>query len=368
MAVPAAKVDVLAAMAEAGHGEVGFHHDPGSGLRAIVAIYDVALQPALAGCRMWPYRSEGEAVGDALRLAQGLTWKAAAAGLDYGGAQVVVVGNPETEKTPWLLRALGQCLHRMQGRVLMGEDVGTTAADLVEVSRETPYVVGLPVAYGGSGDTAEHTARGVIQAMRAALMHRYGNAQLRGRRVAVQGLGKVGYAVARAAKRLGAEVLAADINPQRVGRVGAELGVEPVDPWAILEVEADVLAPCALGGVLTARAVPRLGCRIIAGSANNQLADPEVARLLAERDILYAPDFVANAGGLIQVADEREPGGYSAERVRQRVDGIYDTLVRIFAEATRSGRSTWEVATEAAEQRLTMLRRLREGRPGWPVG
>jgi glutamate dehydrogenase/leucine dehydrogenase len=219
--------------------------------------------------------------------------------------------------------------------------------------KETRYLVGLPKAFGGSGDTGDNTAFGVMQAMHAALMHRFKSPSLKGRRVAVQGLGKVGYHVARRAVEEGATVVAADINPHVVGRVASELGIEPTDPWAVVETPCDVLAPCALGNVVNRNTVDLLRCEIIVGSANNQLEDDTLADRLRERGILYAPDFIANAGGLIQVADEIH--GYNPERVRRQIEMIYDVLLAIFQEADERGLSTTTVALEHVRRRLDTI-------------
>jgi len=339
-----------------GHEQILFHYDRASGLKAIIAIHNTTLGPALGGCRMLPYQTEEAALEDALRLSEGMTYKAAAAGLDFGGGKTVIIGDPLKDKSEALFRALGRFIETLKGRYLTGEDVGTTEEDFVWARRETRYVVGLPPAYGGSGDTGDNTARGVIQAMRAALMHRYGSPDLQGRRIAVQGLGKVGYHVVRRAIEAGARVIAADINPHVVGRVASAWGIEATDPWAVVETPCDIFAPCALGNVITERTVSALQCQVVAGSANNQLADDRLADDLAARGILYAPDFIANAGGLIQVADEIR--GYHEERVHHQIDGIYDVLLEIFRKAEASGRSTVAVAVDEARRRLDTIQAI----------
>ncbi|MCY0877837.1 MAG: Glu/Leu/Phe/Val dehydrogenase [Firmicutes bacterium] len=346
-------MDIFAEMERRGHEQVIFNYDRASGLKAIIAIHDTTLGPALGGCRMLPYASEEAALTDVLRLSEGMTYKAAAAGLDFGGGKTVVIGDPAQDKSEGLFRALGRFIQTLNGRYRTGEDVGTTAEDFVHSLKETRYLVGLPKAFGGSGDTGDNTALGVMQAIHAALMHRYGNASLKGRRVAVQGLGKVGYHVARRAVEEGATVIAADINPHAVGRVASELGIEPTDPWAVVETPCDVLAPCALGNVVNRNTVDRLQCEIIAGSANNQLEDDALADRLRERGILYAPDFIANAGGLIQVADEVY--GYNPDRVHHQIEMIYDLLLAIFREADDRDVSTTTVALEHVKKRLEMV-------------
>lgn len=306
---------------------------------------------------MLSYASEDAAITDVLRLSEGMTYKAAAAGLDFGGGKTVIIGDPQSDKSESLFRALGRFIDTLNGRYRTGEDVGTAEADFVYSLRETPYLVGLPEAFGGSGDTGDNTALGVIHAMRAALMHRYGEASLKGRKVAVQGLGKVGYHVARRALEQGAEVVGADINPHVVGRVVSELGIEPSDPWTVIETPCDIYAPCALGNVITQQTVEQVQADIIAGSANNQLEDNALALRLRERNILYAPDFIVNAGGLIQVADEIQ--GYNAERVKHQVEAIYDVLLKIFQEADDTNKSTTEVALEHVRQRMRTLHAIR---------
>lgn len=340
-------------MERRGHEQVIFNYDRASGLKAIIAIHDTTLGPALGGCRMLPYASEEVALLDVLRLSEGMTYKAAAAGLDVGGGKTVIIGDPAQDKSEALFRALGRFLETLHGRYRTGEDVGTSEDDFVQSLRETRYLVGLPTAYGGSGDTGDNTALGVMQAIRAALMHRFGSPSLKGRRVAIQGLGKVGYHVARRAVEEGAEVVAADINPHVVGRVSSQLGIEPTDPWAVLETTCDVFAPCALGNVINQETVERLACEIVAGSANNQLEDDSLADVLRGRNILYAPDFIANAGGLIQVADEIH--GYHPERVKHKIEGIYDVLLAIFHEADETQRSTTAVALEHVRNRLNAV-------------
>ncbi len=343
-------MDIFEAMRRRGHEQLIFNFDKATGLRAIIAIHDTTLGPALGGCRMWPYSSEDAAIEDALRLSEGMTYKSAAAGLDHGGGKAVIIGNPATDKTEALFRAFGRFLETLNGRFVSGEDMGTQGEDFVHAHRETAYLVGLPEAYGGSGDTGELTALGVLQAIRAGLRHKFGQDSLEGRRIVVQGLGKVGRRVVARAVGAGAEVLVADIDPQAVGTMTAEFGVEPLDPWSVDETPCDVFAPCALGQVINAESVERLSCAIVAGSANNQLADESMGDRLRERHILYAPDFITNAGGLLQVADELE--GFSAERARHRVEGIYDFLLTLFRESDARDLATNRLALTLVEERF----------------
>lgn len=355
--VSARPMDIFKEMEKRGHEQIIFNYDKVSGLKVIVAIHDTTLGPALGGCRMLPYPTEDAALEDAFRLSEGMTYKAAASGLDYGGGKAVILGDPTQDKSEALFRAFGRFIETLAGRYTTGEDVGTSGEDLVHALKETRYLVGLPRAYGGSGDTGDITALGVVNAMKASMMHLYGSESLRGRKIVVQGLGKVGFHVARRALEDGAEVIAADTNPHVVGRIASQLGVEPTDPWAVLETPCDIFSPCALGNIVNEDTIDRLQCRAIAGSANNQLQDISFGKRLRERDILYAPDFVANAGGLIQVADEMS--GYRDERVRHQVDNIYPLLLSIFEESERRGLPTTEVAMELVGNRMTWVHEVR---------
>jgi glutamate dehydrogenase/leucine dehydrogenase len=345
-------MEIFEAMRRYGHEQVIFNYDRATGLRAIIAIHDTTLGPALGGTRMWPYESEEAALYDALRLSQGMTFKAAAAGINYGGGKAVIIGDPATDKSEPLFRAFGRFVETLHGRFITGEDVGTDGHDFVHAAKETRHLVALPEAYGGSGDTGDITALGVIQAMRAALQYRTGDPDLAGRRIAVQGLGKVGRRVVARAVEAGAEVVVADIDPQAVGVVTAQYRVEPVDPWSILEVPCDILSPCALGNVITRETVEQLRCAVVAGSANNQLAEESLGERLRARGILYAPDFVTNAGGLIQVADELS--GYRSERVQHRVEALFDFLLTLFQESDARGVATNRLALTLVQERLEL--------------
>ncbi|WP_053960914.1 Glu/Leu/Phe/Val family dehydrogenase [Sulfobacillus thermosulfidooxidans] len=346
-------MEIFKEMAKHGHEQLIFNFDQATGLKAIIAIHNTTLGPALGGCRMLPYASEEQAIEDALRLSEGMTYKAAAAGLDFGGGKAVIIGDPANDKSEALFRAFGRFLNTLGGRYLVGEDVGTNEQDLLHCAKETSYIVGLPEAYGGSGDTGDMTAVGVIAAIQAALTYRFGTPSLKGRRIAIQGLGKVGYQLARHAHDEGADVVAADINPHVVGKAASELHIEPADPWTILETHCDILAPCALGNVVNHETINKLDCQIIAGSANNQLEDVSMGEVLRQRGILYAPDFIANAGGLIQVANELT--GYREDRVRHQVENIYELLLSVFQRADEDQRSTVSVAMEMVEERINML-------------
>jgi len=330
-----------------GHEAVVFHNDPATGLKAIVGIHNTNLGPALGGCRMWPYENEDEAVIDVLRLSKGMTYKAALAGLDYGGGKAVIIGDPRTDKTEALLRAMGRFVQTFAGRYQTAEDVGMTVGDMDMLRKETPYAHGIS---NGSGNPSPATAYGVYRGIVATIRHRFGTSDLAGRTVAVQGMGSVGSTLCRYLADAGAKLVVADIDPDRV-RAGQEAyGATAVATDDIHRVEADVFAPCALGAAINDRTLEEIQAVIVAGSANNQLAEPRHGIELAERGILYAPDYVINAGGLIDVAAEGPD--YNSEAVLERVAGIEETLVRIFARAEKEGAAPEAIADRMAEERF----------------
>jgi len=333
-----------------GHEQVVACRDAESGLCAFVAVHSTALGPALGGCRMWPYRSDEEALTDALRLAQGMSYKHAVAGTGRGGGKAVIVGDPRCDKSEALFLTFGRLVAQLQGTYITAEDVGTTVDDMVVVRRATPHVAGLPVDQGGSGDPSPITAWGVFCGIRAALRFQQGRDDLRGVVVAVQGVGHVGYALCTYLHDAGAELVAADPHEPAVARVRDAFGARVVPPDAVYDVPADVFAPCGLGGTLNPETVPRLRASIVAGAANNQLAVPEVARLLAQRGILYAPDYVINAGGIINISYESR--GYDRAKARHHTARIADTLTRIFEQAQQEGITTAAVADRMARQAL----------------
>ena len=343
------------------HEQVIFFFDRASGLKAIVALHDTTLGPAVGGCRMWPYAIEADAITDVLRLSRGMTFKAAMADLPYGGGKTVIIGDPRTDKSEALFRALGRCIDTLGGRYYTGEDVGTAPQDMDWAGEETAYVLGRTRG-GGSGDPSTVTARGVWCGIREAVRHKLQQDGLAGVRVAIQGLGHVGYNLARLLVEDGARLIVADIDPARVERAADELSAKVVGVDAILGTECDVLAPCALGGVLNDDTIPRLACRIVAGAANNQLLEDRHGAALHARGILYAPDYVINAGGLINIALELEPGGYDRARALARVEGIGATLAEVFERADRTGMPTHEVADRIARERIAAGPR-RQSRP-----
>ncbi len=336
------------------HERILVGRDDERGLTAIIAIHDTTLGPALGGTRIWMHNSFDEAMGDALRLSRAMTLKAVVAGLALGGGKAVIRADPRRDKTPQLLDAYAEMLACVQREYITAEDVGMSLADADHLRTQTPNVAGTSA--GGSGNPSPFTALGVLLGIQAALRFRTGSQELEGRHVAIQGLGAVGMNLAAGLHEAGARLTVADVDATRAREAAARFGATPVTVDEILSVEADVFAPCALGNILTPAAVGRLGAGIVAGAANNPLARAEVADRLADEGILYAPDFVINAGGLINVAAELEPGGYDPGRVRQRIGMIPATLARIFEEAGRSGRSTESVATSLALQRIGAAR------------
>jgi glutamate dehydrogenase/leucine dehydrogenase len=339
--------------------EVVFLNDPPTGLRAIVAVHSTVLGPALGGTRCHPFASDDEALADVLRLARAMTYKAAAAGLDLGGGKAVLIGDPRTVKTEALLRTYGRFIEDLGGRYITAEDVGTTQTDMDLIRRETRHAGGASESLGGSGDPSVLTAYGIYLGMRAAAREAWGNPSLAGKRVAVQGAGKVGGGLVGHLVEAGASVVVADVDPSAVERVVAEHGAEAVDAEAIHAVECDVLAPCALGGALNDRTIPELRCEIVCGAANNQLERPEHAAMLAARGILYAPDYVVNAGGITNISEEFRPGGYDPERARRSVERIEANLTRVFDAARERRVTPAEAADRLAEERLYAGRRRR---------
>ncbi|MFC5381538.1 Glu/Leu/Phe/Val dehydrogenase dimerization domain-containing protein [Aquipuribacter nitratireducens] len=336
----------------AGHEQVVFCHDERTGLRAIVALYSTALGPGLGGTRFQPYPDEATALTDVLRLSEAMAYKNALAGLDHGGGKAVVIGDPVTDKSEALLRAYGRFVASLGGRYVTACDVGTYVADMDVVAKECRWVTGRSPADGGAGDSSVLTAFGVHEGMLAAAEHVWGEPSLAGRRVAVQGVGKVGRHLVDLLVGSGARVVVADVQHTAVERVlAAHPQVEVVDdPDHLLEADVDVLAPCALGSVLDDRTVPRLQARVVCGGANNQLAEPAVADALVARGITYCPDYVVNAGGVCQVADELH--GFVFERARAQAARIRGTTASVLAAAAAEGCSPDAAALRLARRRI----------------
>jgi leucine dehydrogenase len=340
-----------------GYEQIVFCSDDQSGLRAIVAIHSTALGPALGGTRFYPYKTEDEALVDVLRLAKGMTYKAAAAGLDLGGGKGVIIGDPRRIKGEELLRAYGRFVETLGGRYITAEDVGTALEDMDIVRRESRWVTGCSKTYGGSGDPSPVTAYGVLNGIKACALEVFGDSSLQGRTVALQGVGKVGRALCGYLVGEGAKVTIADVDVDNLGRAVSEFGVETVPLADIHKLETDIFAPCALGGIINDDTISEFNCKIIAGAANNQLARDEHGDKLRDLGILYAPDFVINAGGLINVEDELR--GYDRDRAMARVEGTYKALQLIFTLSRERGISTARAAMEHAEDRIRKISRIR---------
>ena len=344
----------------AGHEQVVFCQDPGSGLQAIIAIYSTALGPALGGTRFYPYADEAAALTDVLKLSKAMAYKAACAGVDLGGGKAVILGDPGTLKTEALLRAYGRMVQSLGGRYYTACDIGTSVEDMDVIAKESRFVTGRSPENGGAGDSAVLTAYGVFQAMRAAAEHAWATPTLAGRRVAVEGVGKVGHHLVEHLLEAGADVTASDINPAALDRLPQQVHRAGVAELPTLDV--DVYAPCALGATVTDEVVPRLKARVICGAANNQLAHPGIEKELADRGILYTPDYVANAGGLIQVADEAlslASGGFRFERAKAKAAKIYDTTLQVFRDADAEGVPPAVAADRLAVRRMADIGRLR---------
>lgn len=343
------------------HEQVVFCQDERSGLKAIIAIHSTVLGPALGGTRFYPYRSEQEALTDVLRLAEGMTYKSALAGLDLGGGKAVIIGDPATRKSEALLRAYGRFVASLGGRYITACDVGTFSADMDVVAKECEFVTGRSPQDGGAGDSSILTALGVLEGLLAAAEHRWGQADLSGRRVGVEGVGKVGGRLVEHLLDAGASVVVTDVDDAALARVvGRHPSVDvAADRDELVAADLDVYCPCALGGVVTDELVGVLTAGIVCGAANNQLADGGVGKLLDEAGVLYVPDYVVNSGGLIQVADELS--GFDFGRAEGRVRGIRGTTREIFEVADERGISPVEAANALAERRIAEVGGLRSG-------
>ncbi len=339
------------------HEQVCYCSNTAVGLKAIIAVHNTTLGPALGGTRMWSYATEEEALRDVLRLSRGMTYKAAIAGLNLGGGKGVIIGNAETDKSEAMFRTYGRFVHSLGGRYITAEDVGTNERDLEWVKMETPFVTGTSKALGGSGDPSPVTSFGVYMGMKAAAKKAFGSDALKGKRVSIQGAGKVASHLAQHLAKEGAKVIITDINEQRAKTVAKGVKGTFVKPDKIFSQDVDIFAPCALGAILNDKTIPALRCAVIAGGANNQLLDEKKhATMLAERSILYAPDYAINAGGLINVANELE--GYSEDRALKRAAGIYDIITEIFRIAEAEKVLTTVAANKLAEKRIATIGRI----------
>lgn len=351
-------VGVFDQIAAEDYEQIVFNYDKSSGLRAIIAIHSTALGPALGGTRFYPFETEEKALTDVLRLAKGMTYKAAAAGLDLGGGKAVIIGDPKRDKTEELLRSYGRFIETLGGRYITAEDVGTAREDMDIVSRETRWVTGMSEVFGGSGDPSPVTAYGIYQGIRAVCMELWKTADLKGKKFAVQGVGKVGYGVVKHLVEAGGDVIISDIDVDNLGRAVNDFGVATADTAKIHTVACDVFVPCGLGGVLNDDTIPQLSCAAVAGAANNQLLTPAHGKLIEEAGILYAPDFIINAGGLINVADELR--GYDRRRALKQVEAIFHTLRQVFQTAKLEKITTTAAAERVAEDRIRRLARIQQ--------
>lgn len=352
--------DVIENMLLNEHEQVMFCSDKKTGLKSIIAIHDTTLGPALGGCRMWSYVSEKTALMDALRLSRGMSYKAAISGLNLGGGKAIIIGDSTTLKSEKLMRRFGRFVNNLGGKYITAEDVGMTTRDMEFVRMETPHVVGVPEHIGGSGDPSPITAEGVLVGMKAALKHKYGSDEVKGKKIAIQGIGHVGEYLLKSLVKEGAIVTIADINRAKVDELVKEYKVKEVCPDEIYKEDMDVFAPCALGAIINNETIDQLKCKIIAGSANNQLADELYhGNLLKDKGILYAPDFLINAGGLMNVYSEMN--GYNRNHVMAMVNNIYTICSDIYKRADKENISTAIIAKQMAEERIKNIKEIKQG-------
>lgn len=341
------------------HEQVVFCSDPRAGLRAIIAIHNTTLGPALGGTRMWPYKSDQEALLDVLRLSRGMTYKAAVAGLNLGGGKAVIIGDPKKDKSEYLFRAFGRFVEGLAGRYITAEDVGINVKDMEWVRMETKYVTGISQALGGSGDPSSVTALGTYMGMKAAAKKVFGSDSLVNKKVSIQGAGNVSRNLAGLLHKEGAQIYISDLFPEKAKAVAGQFNAQVVDKEDIFDVEADIFSPCALGGILNSESIPKLKCAIVAGAANNQLESESLhGPMLTDKGVLYAPDYVINAGGLINVASELE--GYNREHAHNQASRIYDTLTDVFNLAEKQGIPTYTASNELARKRLEQVGRVKQ--------
>lgn len=342
-----------------GHEQVVFCNDTSTGLKAIIAIHNTTLGPALGGTRMWQYKTEKEALCDVLRLSRGMTFKSAISGVNLGGGKAIIIGDAKSQKSEALLRRFGKFVNSLNGKYITAEDVNMKTADMEYIRMETPFVTGLPETMGGGGDPSPVTAYGVYIGMKAAVKKAFGSDSLQGKKVAVQGTGQVGMHLVELLVKDGAIVTVCDLFEQKAREVAARFKVKAVDMADIFDQDMDVFAPCALGAVLNSDSIARLSCQVIAGAANNQLEDEKRhGHMLLDKGIVYAPDFLINAGGLINVYHEFR-GGYNRSSVLHQVEKIYDTCLAILNESDARQVSAQEAAIAYAERRISEIGRIR---------
>lgn len=337
-----------------------FCHDPTSGLKAIICIHDTTLGPALGGTRMWNYASEEDAILDVLRLARGMTYKNAAAGLNLGGAKAVIIGDPKKDKSEALFRAFGRYIQGLNGRYLTAEDVGTCVEDMDYIKMETNYVAGLSSIARSSGDPSPMTAYGTWKGIKACANETWGSDSLQDKTIAVQGLGHVGFTLCELLHDEGAKLIVTDINEENIKTVVTKFGAQPVQPSEIYGVDCDIFSPCALGAIINDDTIPQLKCRIIAGAANNQLKEGRHGDVIASKGILYAPDFIINAGGVINVYDEMLEGGYCRDRALRKIDAVYGNIQKVIAISKRYNIPTYQAADILAEERIKTIGKVKK--------
>lgn len=356
---PLAENPVIAQMSLNNHEQVVFCNDNDTGLKAIIAIHNTILGPSLGGTRMWAYNNEMEALTDVLRLSRGMTYKSSVAGLNLGGGKAVIIGDAKTQKNEALMRRFGKFVNSLSGKYITAEDVGVNTKDMEYIKMETDFVSGLAENMGGSGDPSPVTAYGVYLSMKASAKEKWGNDSLSGKKVVVQGIGHVGESLVKHLVKEGAKVSIFDINTERLKAVGKETGAEVItDGNSIYDMDMDIYAPCALGATVNTDTLNRLKCSIICGAANNQLADENVhGKLVIEKGILYAPDFVVNAGGIINVFYELE--GYNRERAMSHAEKIYDTTLNIFKVSKEQNIPTYMAANRIAEKRIADMAKIK---------
>ncbi|GKW44397.1 branched-chain amino acid dehydrogenase [Planococcus sp. NCCP-2050] len=350
-------MEIFKRMEQHDYEQLVFCQDKNSGLKAIICIHDTTLGPALGGTRMWNYETEEEAIEDAIRLGRGMTYKNAAAGLNLGGGKTVIIGDPLKDKNEEMFRAFGRFIQGLNGRYITAEDVGTTVADMDLIHEETDFVTGISPAFGSSGNPSPVTAYGIYIGMKAAALEAFGDDSLEGKTITVQGVGNVAYTLCKHLHEEGAKLIVTDINQEAVQRAVNDFGAVAVAPNDIYSQEADIFAPCAMGAIINDDTIPQLKVKVVAGSANNQLKEERHGDELEARGIVYAPDFVINSGGVINVADELY--GYNNERAMKRVETIYDSITRIFEISKRDGIPSYIAAERMAEERINRVRNSR---------
>jgi leucine dehydrogenase len=341
-----------------GHKKVVYCSDPDTGLKAIIAIHDTTLGPALGGTRMWPYKSEQDALHDVLRLSKSMTYKSAVAGLNLGGGKAVIIGDSRKDKSEALLRKFGRFIKNLNGEFITAEDVGTNPRDMEYIRMETEYVMGVPETMGGSGDPSPITALGVFMGIKACVKELYGNDKLAGRSVIVQGTGHVGAQLVKLLCDENVKVYASDINDDALQHIAKKYGAQAISNNSIFDIDADIYAPCARGATINTQTIKKLKCSIIAGSANNQLEDETVhGRMLLDKGVLFAPDYVINAGGIINCYSELM--GFSKKRTLQLTENIYEATRNVLKLSKAENISTIEAANKIAEKRISDIKKVK---------